>query len=94
VSAGEDDQIAVWDLAVEKDPEEKAEDDVVSFLPVFKRSSVYCKLTFGIFMLSIQGRATSAHVYPSRTTRHQRGPLASTDPRTPHQYSCEWLQCF
>jgi ribosome assembly protein RRB1 len=28
MSAGEDDQVAIWDLAVEKDPEEKITEDV------------------------------------------------------------------
>lgn len=28
-TAGEDDQVAIWDLAVERDPEEKADDDLV-----------------------------------------------------------------
>lgn len=28
-SAGEDDQVAIWDLAVERDPEQKADEDLV-----------------------------------------------------------------
>lgn len=28
-TAGEDDQVAIWDLAVERDPEEKSDDDLV-----------------------------------------------------------------
>lgn len=90
-SAGADDQIAMWDLALEKD-EEVAPD------PELAVKKIYLQNVLAPFKFSpsfnILGSGPSVTFYSSRAERDQGNPLASTNSRPRHQHSSQWLQHF
>lgn len=81
-SAGADDQIGLWDLALEKDEETAATDPELAVCQPngFQIESHLYLLLF------VPEFGTTAVVYPSRPERNQGTSLAPSDPRDGYQY--------
>jgi len=78
-SAGEDDQIAIWDLAMEPDPEQAAAEDDVVCIQVCRIIFESWEPAFIVCLFFVIECSSSAHVYSPRPTRYQRTALASSN---------------
>ena len=99
-SAGADDQIALWDLALEKDEEAAdAVPDPELAVCADKFQDICCVFHDFIHLLIwyccfFTGFGTPTIIHSSRAERNQGNPLASPNSWPGHKYSSHWLQHF